>query len=142
MKVGSTRRRPRRGMLGIAVMACLIVLVIIAGALIRAGVARRDALRVQERRLQADWLAEAGLARGLARLEADPSYHGETWTIEPRDLGTQDGATVVIAVEKSPTSNSRTLSVRADYPRDPPQRARRSRRVTIDDASREPKKDS
>ncbi len=123
--------RPRRGMLAIAVLVCLLVITIIAGALFRTGTAQRDEVRALERRLQAEWLAEAGLRRGLARLDADAAYSGETWNIEARDLGAADAATVAITVERPPgDANARTIRVQADYPRDPPRRARCSRQIS------------
>jgi Tfp pilus assembly protein PilX len=124
--------RPRRGMVAVVVLLCLLVLALIAGALLRTGTARRDELHARERRLQAEWLAEAGLRRALARLEAEPGYSGETWNIEARELGAADAATVAIAVEPSPSdARSRMIRVRADCPRDPPRRARCSRQITI-----------
>jgi hypothetical protein len=122
--------RPRRGMLAIAVLVCLLVLTIIAGALVRTGAAQRDEVRALERRLQAEWLAEAGIRRALARLEADPGYSGETWDIDARDLGAADAAAVAIAVERPPgDAKARMIRVRADFPRDAPRRARCSRQV-------------
>jgi Tfp pilus assembly protein PilX len=129
--IGRRIDRPRRGMLAIAVLICLIVLAMIAGAILRAGTAQREEVRDQERGLQADWLAEAGLQRALARLAADPAYHGETWEIDARALDSAEPATVVIAVER-PTDDPRrrTIRARADYPRDAPRRARRTRQIT------------
>jgi Tfp pilus assembly protein PilX len=130
IRPGTTR--PRRGMLAIAVLVCLIVLTLISGAILRVGVAQRDEVRAQERRLQAEWLAEAGLRRALARLEADPEYAGETWKVDARELDSSDGANVAIAVERPPGDpKARTIRVRADYPRDPPRRIRCSRQTTI-----------
>jgi Tfp pilus assembly protein PilX len=124
--------RPRRGMLAVAVLVCLLVLAIIAGVLVRRGAAQRDEVRTLERRLQAEWLAEAGLRRALARLDVDPGYSGETWSIEARELGAADAATVAIAVERpAGDATTRTIRVRADFPRDPPRRARCSRQITI-----------
>jgi Tfp pilus assembly protein PilV len=126
------KAEPRRGMLAIAVLVCLIVLTMIAGALLRVEAARREEVRSQERRLQAEWLAEAGIQRALARLAAEPAYTGETWNVEARDLGTADAATVTIAVERPPDDpKGRTIRARADYPRDPPRRARSTRQITI-----------
>jgi type II secretory pathway component PulK len=118
-------------MLAIAVLVCLLVMTMIAGALFRTGTAQRDEVRALERRLQAEWLAEAGVRRALARLDADPGYSGETWNIEARELGAADAATVAIAVERAPgDADARTIRVRADFPRDPPRRARCSRQIT------------
>ncbi len=125
------KAEPRRGMLAIAVLVCLIVLTMIAGALLRVEAARREEVRSQGRRLQAEWLAEAGIQRALARLAADPAYTGETWNVAARDLGAADAATVAIAVERPPDDPKvRTIRVRADYPRDPPRRARCTRQTT------------
>ena len=124
--------RPRRGMLAVAVLVCLVVLMVIAGALLRVGLAHRDQVRAQERRLQAEWLAEAGLRRALARLDADADYAGETWNIDARALGAADAATVVIAIERLPRDpKARTIRVRANYPTDPTRRTRCSRQITI-----------
>ena len=126
--------RPRRGMLAIAVLVCLVVLMLIAGALLRVGLVHRDQVRAQERRLQAEWLAEAGLRRALARLDADADYTGETWNIDARALGAADAATVAIAIERPPRDpKARTIRVRADYPTDPNRRTRCSRQITISD---------
>ena len=62
------KNRPHRGMLAIAVLVCLLIVIAIAGTLIRAATAQRDEARAVERRLQAEWLAEAGLQRAIARL--------------------------------------------------------------------------
>jgi hypothetical protein len=124
--------RPRRGLLAVAVLVCLLVLAIIAGVLVRSGVAQRNEVRALERRLQAEWLAEAGLRRALARLDVDPGYPGETWEIDARELGAADGATVAIAVERPAGDGAaRAIRVRADFPRDPPRRARCSRQITL-----------
>ncbi len=105
--------RPRRGMLAIAVLVCLLVLTIIGLSLVRTGTAQRDGVRALGRRLQAEWLAEAGLRRALARLDLDPGYSGETWNIEARDLGAADAATVAITIERpSGNAESRTIRVR------------------------------
>lgn len=126
------RSRPRRGMLAIAVLLCLMILTLIAGALLRVGAAQREEVRARERRLQAEWLAEAGLRRALARLASDPGYSGETWNIEARELDAADAATVTIAVERpAGEPKRRTIRARADYPRDPPRRARYTRQMTF-----------
>ena len=123
--------RPRRGMLAIGVLVCLIVLTLIAGAILRTGAAQREEGRSRERRLQAEWLAEAGLQRALARLDVDPGYSGETWDIDARELDSADAATVTIAVERTAgDAKLRTIRARADYPRDPPRRVRCTRKIT------------
>lgn len=124
-------RRRRPGILSVVVLLCLLVLTLIAGWLLRAGAAQREEVRARERRLQAEWLAEAGLQRALARLASDPGYSGETWDIDARDLDSPDAATVTITVGR-PAGEARrgTIRSRADFPRDPPRRARCTREIT------------
>lgn len=123
--------RPRRGMLAVVVLICLIVLTLIAGTLLRAGAAHREEIRARERRLQAEWLAEAGVRRAIARLAADANYTGETWNIDARELDSPDAATVAITIERpAGDAKRRTIRARADYPRDPPRRARFTKQVT------------
>ena len=71
----------------VAVLICLIVITLISGAVLKVGLAHRDLVRAQERRLQAEWLAESGVQRALARLAVDRDYAGETWPFSAADLG-------------------------------------------------------
>jgi len=118
----TTGAQRRRGMTAVAVLVCLIIITMIAGAVVKVALAGRDQVRAQERRLQAEWLAEAGIQRALARLAADPRYRGETWEIAARDLDSADAATVAITVEPAPgDAKSRQVRARADFPRMEPE---------------------
>ncbi len=97
-----------------------------------------DKRSTAERRLQAEWLAEAGVDRALAKLSYDPDYKGETWEIPVDELGlpavkdTEKGPAAVVKIEVEPAKGQdggRILRVRADYPPDPPRRVRVSREV-------------
>ncbi len=52
----------------VAVLVCLIIVTLISGAVLKVGLAQRELARSQERRLQAEWLAESGIERAMARL--------------------------------------------------------------------------
>ena len=52
---------------------------LVAGTLARSLVAALRQTRHAQEEAQAQWLAEAALARGLARLEREPDFTGETW---------------------------------------------------------------
>ncbi|WP_165251450.1 type IV pilus modification PilV family protein [Paludisphaera soli] len=136
MKIPSRRSR-RRGLTSVAVLVLLFVIALIATELVRLGVAYRDRTRTQERAVQADLLAEAGVDRALARLSAEPDYRGERWEIPAGALGAATGddpaALVTIRVESDPNGGAPTVRVQADYPPDPPRRARSSREVTLPD---------
>jgi hypothetical protein len=117
----------------VAVLVCLVIITIMAGALLRTGLAQREESKAQERRLQAEWLAESGVQRAIARLSVDPKYPGETWEIPARDLDSTDAALVAITAEPARAGTTgRTIRVQADYPRDPPRRVRHSRVIDIE----------
>jgi hypothetical protein len=146
MIVGTTSNS-RRGMTTIAVLVCLLIITLISGALLKVGLAQRDLSRDRERRLQAEWLAESGADRAIARLTLDRAYTGETWAITANELGLPErtapsestgpadrsGAIVTIAVEPiAGKANRRRIRVQADYPPDPPRRSRHTKQMLID----------
>jgi Tfp pilus assembly protein PilX len=130
--------RSSRGLTVVAVLVCLIIITLVSGSVLKIGLAQRELARAQERRLQAEWLAESGAQRALARFAADSTYTGETWSVSADDLGQSDkasesAATVAIAIERvAADSDRRRVKVTADYPRDPPKRARHTREFMID----------
>jgi hypothetical protein len=130
----------------VAVLICLIMITLIGGAVLKIGLAERDLVRAQERRLQAEWLAESGARRALAQLAVDPNYTGETYPVSAHELGLPEGtpalssgasdlrgALVTISVERASSSaRRRRIKVQADYPREPSRRARQSKQMLID----------
>jgi hypothetical protein len=93
------------------------------------------------RRLQAEYLAEAGLGRARFRLAKDPAYAGEVWTIPASEFGkpalddSKGGQDAVITISiETPKDHSkiRVARIQADYPRDPQLRARHSRQAEIE----------
>jgi hypothetical protein len=143
----SRLRRPRRGITVVALLVCLIVVTLITTAILRLSAAQREILRDEERRLQAEWLVESGVARSFARLAANREYTGETWQLSAVDLGlTREAqfkagdhepeavaAVVTISVEREKDKlDHRRIHVQADYPRELPRRARHSKQISID----------
>lgn len=125
-------RSRRRGAALALGLVCLALVVLVLGSLLRRVTEARLVVRASERALQADWLADSGLARAAARLALDPGYRGETWTIPADRLGGRDPALVVIAVAPAPDNpQARAVRVQADTPPDAPRRARRTRTLTI-----------
>ena len=136
-------RPVRRGLTAVAVLVCLLIVTIISGSLLKIGVAHRNSVRGQEHKLQAEWLAQSGIDRALARLTEHPDYAGETWKLTPRDLNLNEpdspsigpAALVRIAVERpknSGTTGQRLVKVQADYPPDAPTRARHSTQILVE----------
>ncbi len=130
--------RSSRGLTVVVVLVCLIIITLVSGAVLKIGLAQRELAHAQERRLQAEWLAESGAQRALARLAVDSTYTGETWTVSTDDLGqneksAESAGNVAIAVDSvAADSGRRRVRITADYPRDPPLRARNTREFMID----------
>jgi len=117
----------------VVAMLCLFVILLLGAMLVRLAVAERGQQRVDERRWQAEWLAESGLERAWAKLAADRDYAGETWALAPEDLGGPWGGRVRIEVERIPDHpDRRRIKAKADYPADATLRARRSKQLTIE----------
>ena len=115
----------------VAVLVCLIIITLSAAPCSRSVWPTASSLAAQERRLQAEWLAESGVQRALARLAGDRDYPGETWSLtaaiwaERTAAGERlhharaesAAAVVTIAVERVPaTRKRRRVRVQADYP--------------------------
>ena len=98
-------------MLAVVVLLCLMVLTLIAGSILRGGHTRREARRAQERRLQAEWLAEAGLQRGRADWRPNPATPARPGISTPA-LDSADAATVTITVE-CPKDQATPRTIRA-----------------------------
>ena len=110
--------------LAVATMIFLSVLKLIA--------VQRQSVASQARQVQAAWLAESAVQRATARLSADAGYHGETWKISPQEIGSRDGAAIVIRVDEVPGKpDRRAVHVQADYPDDLYQRARQVRDAIV-----------
>ena len=127
------RRRNKRGMILIIILACLAV----ASALLIAGVK----LAVSTHRftrsfgwgVQAQWLVESGINRAAVELGADANYTGETWKIPAEYFGGQDAGIVKIAVKAvADQAHRRLVRVEADFPDDPQERVRYVKELTLE----------
>jgi Tfp pilus assembly protein PilX len=108
-------RQPRGAALVMAMVALLVV-TLMAAALVQALVAGHRQARRYGDQLQAQWLAEAGLARAAAKLQGDPTYQGEIWQapITKNASDAADAGQVTITVEAA----TKKLIVEAVYPTD------------------------
>ena len=127
-----TKRTQRRGLAIIPVLVTLVLVTLYTGILMRQVANRRSTYRDEERRMQAEWLAESGLARASARLDADRLYKGETWEIPAGELG---GLPAVVRITVEPVNDRparRRVRVESDYPRGDAPRARMSKTLTFE----------
>jgi type II secretory pathway component PulK len=101
----------------IIVLAVFAVVAILAGVWCRRIVYERRHQRLVDQRIQAEWLAEAGVRRAAAQLAVDGEYRGETWHIEGSELESPSPAVVDIRVEPldSAAANVRIVA-QARYP--------------------------
>lgn len=128
--------RSRRGTVTVFVLVCLVIILATAGVLLQIGLAERNRVRSEERRVQAEWLLESGLERAVARLADDPTYHGETWELSADALRGPFGGRVTIALETLKEQPARRrLRVRADYPPEGTGRVRLTKQVIVEAAS-------
>ena len=126
------RSNPRRGLTLIPSLVCLVVATALCAVLLRQAHTERVMVKSLERNEQAQWLAESGLARALARLAADRSYQGETWKLPAEALGGQLAGEVRITVTTENPSTKRKVRVEADYPVDADARTRQSRTQIVE----------
>jgi type II secretory pathway component PulK len=125
-------RSRHRGIAMVVVLLGLVVTITIFLSVLKLIAVQRQSVELQTRQIQAAWLAESAVERAAARLTAEASYRGETWSIPAGEFGGRDGATVVIRVEDAISkSKQRTIHVDADYPEIADQRVRQSREVTV-----------
>ena len=124
--------RPRRGLVSVAMLIGLIIVGIVAGGLFRAASHRRELARIEENRLQAASLADSGLDRALARLDAHPDYRGEVWELAATDLGGRGGGRIRIEVGPVPgRAELRRVVVIADSFAAGPDPSRQSRTLDV-----------
>jgi len=110
--------RSRRGVIIIVLLVAFAIVVAFCGAWTRAILRNRQVQRLAEDRIQACWLAEAGVRRAAAFQAADPAYTGETWQVAGVDLARPAAATVVIRIEPvAGAAGQSRITVRASYPR-------------------------
>ncbi|MDX1944337.1 MAG: hypothetical protein SFU86_02945 [Pirellulaceae bacterium] len=120
------RLADKRGGALVVALITLLVVGMIAGTLVTALLAAQRQNRRQHDQAQAQWLAEAGIARGLARLAKKPAYRGETWLAPVRlpEVAEDDpraAGEVTITVEPAESGPGKLIVV-AIYPKHPTQR--------------------
>jgi Tfp pilus assembly protein PilX len=102
----------------VVLLAVFAVMMILAGVWARQFIAENRSQRLAADRLQAKWLAEAGVRRAAAQLLESAEYDGEQWEVPAEDLNQPHPASVLIHVQPGDTTNEMTLVARARYPAD------------------------
>ncbi|MBS0261914.1 MAG: hypothetical protein JSS02_08145 [Planctomycetes bacterium] len=130
--IKQARGTGRRGGFSIVVLVCLLISTMVLASLLRIMWLHSRQTGREQTRVQAVWLAEAGLDRAADRLQRDRNYAGETWKIANTTLGGREGASVVIRVEPDTTQLlQRLIVVEATFPEQGPDHARVTRQTTV-----------
>ena len=101
----------RRGAVLAMALVTLLVVGLIAGLMVQRYLAAHRQASRDAQQLQAEWLAEAAVARGLAMRQADGEYSGETWQVNLVEPGI-----ATIRVESAEQSGNVKIVVEARYP--------------------------
>ncbi len=112
-------------------IALLVASMLIAVLLRTAAMSHRQ-LKRDEFRMQASLLADAGIARAIARIQTQPEFDEEVWTV-PADHFSFDRTAVVrwkIAADND-NQTLRMVSVTAEFPSGHPDVVRISRKLRI-----------
>jgi type II secretory pathway component PulK len=121
----------RRGMTLIVVIAVFAVAMALCAAWTKAALGRLHHEQLAEQRVQAAWLAEAGVRRGAAQLAADGTYAGESWLVPAAELARPGDARVDIEIDVADNAPEvARITAVAAYPADRP-RVRIRKTVTF-----------
>ncbi|MCE9556150.1 MAG: hypothetical protein K8T91_22605 [Planctomycetes bacterium] len=115
-------------------MLCVMAVVaIVSAGILALMTSDRQVLHRETARVQAEWLATAGLERGAVRLLAEADYRGEAWSLSAADLGGPDGGKVTIRVEPQVgPAGQFTISAIAEAGSVAGKQVRAARTITID----------
>src|SRR5262249_1842244 len=123
--------RRRGGALFIALVTLLVVMVVTM-TLVQSIIAVHRQTRLTANQLQAEWLAEAGVARALVLSAVHSDDAGETWKVRFGDAGRDTDGIVEIKVTKTEGERGRIkIDAIAHYPDDPLHRAAARREYTL-----------
>jgi type II secretory pathway component PulK len=130
---------PRRGILILAVLACLTLVTILAGVWLRMLTLERQQARSQQFTLQAEYLADSAMRRATAKLAANSDYRGETWQPSAEGLGLAIPAKVTIEVETDKDNpQTRSIRISAELAGKGPNQVLRRKQQTIPLSTKEP----
>jgi type II secretory pathway component PulK len=120
------------GAILIVVMVALVVFATLCGVLVKLALVEQRQVRMQEWRVQAEWLAESGIERAAARLAASADYAGETWQVSTEETGSAAGVVRIDIERVDARPNLRVVRVQADYLRHGVRSARHSKHVSVE----------
>ncbi len=108
--VHKNRSATRRGAVTIVALLVLLILAGMLGQHVRRVLMERRQFRQEVLHLQAEKLADAGIALAVSSHKKDPTWTGVTWNLVPGSIHQTNSAEVVITVKDE------TFTVVARYP--------------------------
>lgn len=124
-----TNRHGNRGFVLVAVVVLLALSMTIFGVWAKSAVQEHRWLDSEALRLEAGRLAEAGVARAIARRANDSQYANEVWKIPADELASHHAADVQIRI--TPSGSALRVAATAEYPAGAVHRARITKQVEI-----------
>src|SRR5436305_1014602 len=97
----------RRGAAMVMAIVTLMVVSLVAATLVHSLVTAHRQMRRQQDELQAQWLADAAVARATAQLALRSNYTGETWQPSISDTANQIGIVAIRAQTVGSQPNER-----------------------------------
>jgi len=126
----------RRGAALIIALVTLLVVMLVAGTVLRSLASAHRRTRQTQDEVQAQWLAEAAVARGLIQARSRADYAGETWR---PSISTDNPSVAEIRIERTTDSpKSLKVVVQAHYPDREFRRASASREYVVQQAEAAP----
>jgi len=127
-----SHQHARRGSIIVFAMLALLILSMLGAALLRTVMLSQRQLQRETLHTQTGWLADAGIARAVARLRAASDYTGETWAIPSEQLSSGRTASVRITVSLAPDQPGQAwIAATAEYPSGSPTAIRITKRITV-----------
>ena len=109
----------------------MAIVTALLGMLVETALLARRQLRVDSYARQAEWCADAGLARAASRLHDDDSYTGESWEVSPDPTHTQHVAKIEVVVDRATSNHETSVTVVAEFPLGNPRSVRRTLSLTL-----------
>ena len=118
--VQQSRHKVRRRAAAMAiVLACLMVIMLMGGTIVRGMLQNHRQTKTELLQLQSLWLAESAAAFGVEQLRTDPDYSGETWRVIVDEKSGSIGVVEILVHRVDQQPRQRILRIKSTYPDNP-----------------------
>ena len=114
----------------ICVVACLAVVTLVLGGMLKATLLTMRQVRTERHLRQTEWLVQAGAERAAFRLASDGQYSGEEWSLSADEIVGSDPGLVTISVSRDSPDRA-SVRVVAEFPSGNDASIRRTREFLI-----------